>query len=122
MTPPYWQALLRRLNKEQEMRRFIILCLGCSAFFALRGVAATAQVSQLNGTGVEAGVLPRQWTPAGPKCMEVPEWQAAPYNEKLYLLVPSRWTELQETIIFSLFYRGRTMALRSGFPHSNHCA
>ncbi len=102
------------------MRRFIALSLVCSAFFALRGVVATAQVAQqLNGTGVEAGVLPRQWTPAGPKCMEVPEWQVHQYNENLYLLRQSGCTDYEKPFLFLFFGRDRAMLLDTGSHHGN---
>ena len=102
------------------MRRFIALCLVCSAFFALRWVVATAQVAQqLNGTQVEAGVLPRQWAPAGPKCMEVPEWQVHQYNENLYLLRQSGCTDYEKPFLFLFFGKDRAMLLDTGSRHGN---
>jgi hydroxyacylglutathione hydrolase len=101
------------------MRRFTGLCLVCSIFFTLHGVVAAAQVAPLNGTGVEAGVLPRQWAPAGPKCMEVPEWQVHQYNENLYLLRQSGCTDYEKPFLFLFFGKDRAMLLDTGSRHGN---
>src|SRR5580698_8333060 len=101
------------------MRRFALLCVVCSALLVLSSERVTAQATQLNGTGVEAGVLPRQWAPAGPKCMEVPEWQVHQYNEDLYLLRQSGCTDYEKPFIFLFFGRERALLLDTGSRHGN---
>ena len=49
------------------MTRFLLL------LFAL--ALANAQ-----GVAVEPGELPKSWRPAGPNCLEIPDWEVHAYN------------------------------------------
>lgn len=101
------------------MRRLIVLNIMSSTLVGLSSVCATAQIGQPIGAGVEAGVLPRQWAPAGPKCMEVPEWQVHEYNEDLYLLRQSGCTDYEKPFIFLFFGKDKAMLLDTGSRHGN---
>src|SRR5277367_4935370 len=99
--------------------RFAILNAMSSALLGLCGVGAIAQVAQVGGAGIVGGGLPRQWAPAGPKCMEVPEWQVHEYNEDLYLLRQSGCTDYEKPFIFLFFGKDKAMLLDTGSRRGN---
>jgi glyoxylase-like metal-dependent hydrolase (beta-lactamase superfamily II) len=59
--------------------------------------------------GIQPGVLPRQWRPSGPNCMEVPPWQVHEYNPNLYILRESGCTNYEKPFLYLFF--GETRAL-----------
>jgi hydroxyacylglutathione hydrolase len=112
-------SFLKGFTKEQEMRSLVVQNTLLSVLFCLCGLTASAQVEQPEQTKIEAGMLPRQWVPAGPKCMEVPEWQVQEYNENLYLLRQSGCTDYEKPFIFLFFGKERAMLLDTGSRHGN---
>lgn len=100
------------------MRRLAVFNTLFFGLLCLCGLSATAQ-AQPRLEGIQPGVLPRQWAPAGPKCMEVPEWQVHEYNEDLYLLRQSGCTDYEKPFIFLFFGKERAMLLDTGSRHGN---
>jgi hydroxyacylglutathione hydrolase len=111
--------LFKEFIRKIEMFRFAFLCVACSGLLVLSSERATAQTPEVTGTSIEAGVLPRQWAPAGPKCMEVPEWQVHQYNEDLYLLRQSGCTDYEKPFIFLFFGKEKALLLDTGSRHGN---
>jgi hydroxyacylglutathione hydrolase len=101
------------------MCRLVCLNVMVSALLSLCGASAIAQVVQPSGATVQVGTLPRQWAPAGPKCMEVPEWQVHEYNEDLYLLRQSGCTDYEKPFIFLFFGKDKAMLLDTGSRRGN---
>lgn len=63
----------------------------------------------LGAVELETGVLPRQWRPSGPNCLEVPEWQVHEYNANLYIIRESGCTNYEKPFLYLIF--GETRAL-----------
>jgi hydroxyacylglutathione hydrolase len=101
------------------MRSLVVQNALLSVLLCLGGLTASAQVAQSEQSRIEVGVLPRQWAPAGPKCMEVPEWQVQEYNENLYLLRQSGCTDYEKPFIFLFFGKDRAMLLDTGSRRGN---
>lgn len=63
---------------------------------------------------LQAGTLPRQWRPSGPKCTEVPDFEVREYNEDFIILRQSGCTNPEKPFLFLLFGQSRALLLDSG--------
>ncbi len=77
-------------------------------------VLAGAQLPEPNGGPLERGVLPLQWAPSGPKCMEVPDWQVHEYNPNFYIIRQSGCTDYEKPFVYLLFGKERALVLDTG--------
>jgi hydroxyacylglutathione hydrolase len=62
-----------------------------------------AQAPQPDGAGLEAGVLPRTWPTASPRCMEMQEYYVHEYNPNFYMLRQSPCTDYEKPFIYLIF-------------------
>ena len=93
-----------------------LLCVfvGAAAAHQLR-----AQLPEANSAAFEPGVLPKQWTTGGPKCMELPEWQIHEYNPDLYILRQSGCTDYEKPFAYLLFGKQKALLVDTGSHHGN---
>ena len=94
------------------MKRFDFSVLFLLAFAA--PVAVHAQFPEPDGGNLERGVLPRQWQPAGPKCMEVPEWQVHEYNPTFFILRQSGCTDYEKPFVYLIFGENKALLFDTG--------
>ena len=73
-----------------------------------------AQVREPNGAGVRQGTLPDHWIPAGPKCMEVSDWQVHEYNPDLYIVRQSGCLDYEKPFLYLLFGKERALLFDTG--------
>ncbi len=86
-----------------------ILCL-----FLLTCAVAYSQAPEPNGAGVIEGTLPKHWTPAGPKCMEVSDWQVHEYNPDFYIVRQSGCLDFEKPFLYLLFGKDRALLFDTG--------
>jgi glyoxylase-like metal-dependent hydrolase (beta-lactamase superfamily II) len=91
---------------------FVSLLLASSA-------AAFAQFAEPDGGNLERGVLPRQWQPAGPKCMEIPEWQVHEYNPTFFILRQSGCTDYEKPFVYLIFGQDKALLFDTGSRNGN---
>jgi glyoxylase-like metal-dependent hydrolase (beta-lactamase superfamily II) len=99
------------------MKRF-----GFSALLLLMvaaSIAAHAQFPEPDGGTLERGVLPRQWQPAGPHCMEIPEWQVHEYNPTFFILRQSGCTDYEKPFIYLIFGQDKALLYDTGSRNGN---
>jgi glyoxylase-like metal-dependent hydrolase (beta-lactamase superfamily II) len=75
---------------------------------------AYAQAPEPNGGGVVPGVLPEHWNPAGPKCMEIADWQIHEYNKNLYMIRQSGCLDYEKPFLYLLFGKDKALLLDTG--------
>jgi hydroxyacylglutathione hydrolase len=63
---------------------------------------------------VESGTLPAHWTPAGPNCLEVPDWQVHQYNPTFYILRESGCTNYEKPFLYLIFGKDRALLVDTG--------
>ncbi len=63
---------------------------------------------------VEPGTLPAHWTPAGPNCLEVPDWQVHQYNPAFYILRESGCTNYEKPFLYLIFGKDRALLVDTG--------
>jgi hydroxyacylglutathione hydrolase len=73
-----------------------------------------AQVREPNGAGVQQGTLPSRWNPAGPKCMEVADWQVHEYNPDFYIVRQSGCLDYEKPFLYLIFGKERGLLLDTG--------
>lgn len=73
-----------------------------------------AQVSELHSTVVESGFLPALWSPSGPKCMEISDWQVHEYNPNLYIIRQSGCLDYEKPFLYLVFGGERGLLLDTG--------
>jgi hydroxyacylglutathione hydrolase len=78
-----------------------------------------AQSPEPNGAGVRPGTLPLTWNTGGPKCMEMPEWQAHEYNPDLYILRQSGCTDYEKPFVYLLFGKEKALVFDTGSRKGN---
>ncbi len=78
-----------------------------------------AQAPQPDGAGIRPGTLPLTWNTGGPKCMELPEWQAHEYNPDLYILRQSGCTDYEKPFVYLLFGKEKALVLDTGSRKGN---
>jgi glyoxylase-like metal-dependent hydrolase (beta-lactamase superfamily II) len=94
------------------MSRTLLLRLtGCALFSAC---LLWTQTAATDGGRVEPGVLPRSWLIAGPRCMEVPDWQVHEYNENLFILRQSGCTHFEKPFLYLFFGEDRAALYDTG--------
>ena len=76
--------------------------------------APNAQTLQPDGGNIRPGTIPVTWYSGGPKCMELPEWQAHEYNPDLYIMRQSGCTDYEQPFVFLLFGTQRALLLDTG--------
>lgn len=81
--------------------------------------ALNAQTTQPDGGKIRPGTLPVAWYSGGPKCMELPEWQAHEYNPDLYIMRQSGCTDYEQPFVFLLFGSQRALLLDTGSRNGN---
>ena len=64
--------------------------------------------------GSEPGVVPMQWAPSGPKCMEVPDWQVHEYNKDLYIVRQSGCLDYEKPFLYLIFGKERALLVDTG--------
>ncbi len=91
------------------------------AWLLLSSVALTAQAPapaaippQPASAFVEPGVLPKTWTTAGPKCMEVPAWQVHEYNPNFFILRQSGCIHYEKPFLYLIFGRDKALLEDTG--------
>jgi glyoxylase-like metal-dependent hydrolase (beta-lactamase superfamily II) len=72
------------------------------------------QLASTDGGRVEPGVLPPSWLVAGPRCMEVPDWQVHEYNEDLFILRQSGCTHFEKPFLYLFFGKERAALYDTG--------
>jgi glyoxylase-like metal-dependent hydrolase (beta-lactamase superfamily II) len=97
------------------MRRVLALLPG--VLFAAS--VAFAQFAQPDGGDLEPGTLPAKWNTGGPKCMEMPEWQAHEYNPDLYILRQSGCTDSEMPFLYLLFGKDKGLLWDTGSRQGN---
>src|SRR5262245_15978744 len=85
----------------------------------LAAPAAFGQLPEPDGGAIERGTLPLQWQKAGPKCMEVAEWQVHEYNPNFYILRQSGCTDYEKPFVYLLFGKERGLVLDTGSRNGN---
>ncbi len=80
---------------------------------------SVAQLPEPDGGAIERGVLPDRWVSAGPRCMEVPEWQVHEYYSNLYILRQSGCTDFEKPFVFLLFGNDEALLLDTGSRNGN---
>jgi glyoxylase-like metal-dependent hydrolase (beta-lactamase superfamily II) len=78
-----------------------------------------AQFPEPDGGNLERGVLPRQWQPAGPHCMEVPEWQVHEYNSTFFILRQSGCTDYEKPFVYIIFGQDKALLFDTGSRNGN---
>jgi glyoxylase-like metal-dependent hydrolase (beta-lactamase superfamily II) len=63
---------------------------------------------------VEPGTLPVKWTPSGPNCLEVPDWQVHEYNANFYILRESGCINYEKPFLYLIFGRDRALLVDTG--------
>ena len=86
-----------------------LICLGL-----VLASASPTPVSEPNGAGVQQGTLPERWNPAGPKCMEVADWQVHEYNPDFYIVRQSGCLDYEKPFLYLIFGKERGLLLDTG--------
>ena len=81
--------------------------------------AASAQLAQPDGGGLERGTLPAKWMSQQPRCMEIPEWQVHEYNPDFYILRQSPCTDYEKPFIFLIFGKDKALLMDTGSRNGN---
>ncbi len=81
---------------------------------ALNGLAGRAQLLGKEVSAVEPGDLPRQWLPAGPRCMEIPPWQVHEYNPEFLILRQSGCTDYEKPFVYLIFGKDHVLLYDTG--------
>src|SRR5262245_4894322 len=89
------------------------LLLAATLLLILPG-AATPQAPRPNSAAFRPGVLPKSWSPGGPKCVNVPEFRVHKYNEDLYILRQSGCSHYEKPFLYLLFGRDKALLLDTG--------
>jgi glyoxylase-like metal-dependent hydrolase (beta-lactamase superfamily II) len=89
------------------------------AWLIVSAGATTAQPPRAADPGYRTGVLPRSWTPSGPKCVKIPEFQIHQYNEDLFILRQSGCTNYEKPFLYLLFGTDKVMLLDTGAGNVN---
>lgn len=71
-------------------------------------------IRALVAADLETGSLPRQWRPAGPNCLEVPDWQIHEYNPDLFILRESGCTHYEKPFLYLFFGQDRALLQDTG--------
>jgi hypothetical protein len=74
-----------------------------AAFFTQPSGVISQSVRQPVDVGYKTGVLPRSWTPSGPKCVNFPGFQIHQYNEDLYILRESGCSHYEKPFLYLIF-------------------
>jgi glyoxylase-like metal-dependent hydrolase (beta-lactamase superfamily II) len=82
-------------------------------------IAAHAQFPEPDGGNLEHGVLPRQWQPAGPHCMEIPDWQVHEYNPTFFILRQSGCTDYEKPFLYLIFGQDKALLFDTGSRNGN---
>lgn len=75
-------------------------------------VVASAQAPP--SSQFDAGTLPAKWLPAGPNCLEVPDWQVHQYNPTFYILRESGCTNYEKPFLYLIFGKDRALLVDTG--------
>ncbi len=81
---------------------------------AVSGFDGRAQLLGKEVSAVEPGDLPRQWLPAGPRCMEVQPWQVHEYNPEFLILRQSGCTDYEKPFVFLVFGKDHVLLFDTG--------
>jgi hydroxyacylglutathione hydrolase len=76
--------------------------------------ALQAQIPQPDGGPLEHGDLPVSWRPAGPNCLEVPDWEVHQFNPDLFILRESGCTNYEKPFLYLLFGKQKALLLDTG--------
>lgn len=91
-----------------------VLALMLAAGLLVTPPTACAQSTSSHTVAVQAGELPRQWTPAGPRCMEVAPWQVHEYNPSFFILRQSGCTDYEKPFVYMVFGRQHALLYDTG--------
>lgn len=104
--------------RGNQIATYIRRCEGGFLFAAtwllLLPCAATPQSPRPSGTAFREGVLPKSWSPGGPKCVNVPEFQIHKYNEDLYILRQSGCSHYEKPFLYLIFGGDKALLLDTG--------
>lgn len=82
--------------------------------FCFLGVTGRAQLLGRQVGDLQPGDLPRQWLPAGPRCMEIQPWQVHEYNPSLLILRQSGCTDYEKPFVYLIFGRDHALLYDTG--------
>jgi glyoxylase-like metal-dependent hydrolase (beta-lactamase superfamily II) len=86
------------------------LLLAATIWAQSRGVVPT----EPSVSPVETGILPKSWRPAGPNCVEVPDWQIHEYNANFFILRESGCINYEKPFLYLIFGRDKALLEDTG--------
>jgi hydroxyacylglutathione hydrolase len=86
------------------------LVVAATALAQSRGVTPT----ETTVSPVEVGSLPRAFRPAGPNCLEIPDWEVHEYNANFFILRESGCINYEKPFLYLLFGRDKALLEDTG--------
>ena len=100
------------MNNLPNLKSYFPLAAACVLLLLSGG--ASAQPPRSDSPAFKPGSLPRSWSPGGPSCARVAEFQVHSYNDDLYILRQSGCSHYEKPFLYLLFGRDKVLLLDTG--------
>lgn len=98
------------MNKLLNLKSCFLL----AACVLLLSGGALAQPPRSDSPAFKPGSLPRSWSPGGPPCARVAEFQVHGYNDYLYILRQSGCSHYEKPFLYLIFGQDKVLLLDTG--------